>query len=90
MTRATPAIQVEEVEEQKLLNTQMRELVEKQNLAVQQQNEAIEKQNAAIQQANEIIKKLTEERDAVTKKLNETTALYNKLLAQAPKPAPAS
>ena len=37
--------------------------------------------NTAIQQANQTIQKLTAERDALAKRLNDTTAKYNKLAA---------
>ncbi|WP_156346352.1 hypothetical protein [Verrucomicrobium spinosum] len=41
----------------------------------------------AIKQGNDTIKKITEERDALSKKLNETVAKYNKLQAEGAKPA---
>ena len=61
-------------------NAQLREVVEKQNAAITQQNELLTRQNAVITQANETIRKLTAERDDLGKKLNEVTALYNKLV----------
>lgn len=85
----------ETLEEQKQLSQKQDGMVEKQNaLLLQQkdiltkQGEAIATQNTAIQQANDTIKKLAEERDKLVKKLNEVTALYNKL-SQTPKPGPA-
>lgn len=66
-------------------NAQMRESVEKQNLLLVQQNEAIQKQNQAIAKANEGITRLSTERDDLARRLNEVTALYNKL-ANPPKP----
>ena len=74
-----PTAQQEEIQQ---ANTQLRENFEKQNAAIKEQNETLTKANASIQQANESIKKLTGERDALTKRLNETTAKYNKLANQ--------
>ncbi|WP_050030220.1 hypothetical protein [Verrucomicrobium sp. BvORR034] len=88
------SVSKQEHEEQTILNTQLREMAEKQNAAIKQQNESIEKQNALIEQANvaikqgnETIKKITDERDSLSKKLNETVAKYNKLQAEGAKPA---
>jgi len=67
------------LDEQQQAAMQMKEMVEKQNLALKQQNDAITQMNASMQQANETIKRLGAERDEVTKKLNDVTALYNKL-----------
>jgi DNA repair exonuclease SbcCD ATPase subunit len=63
-------------------NTTLRESVLKQNAAITQQNELITKQNASIQQANDSLKKLVTERDDLAKRLNDLTALYNKLAKQ--------
>jgi DNA repair exonuclease SbcCD ATPase subunit len=60
-------------------NTTLRESVLKQNAAITQQNELITKQNTSIQQANDNLKKLITERDDIAKRLNDLTALYNKL-----------
>ena len=60
-------------------NATLRESAIKQNAAITQQNELITKQNASIQQANDNLKKLITERDDLAKRLNELTALYNKL-----------
>jgi len=61
-------------------NAHLRESVEKQNAAIKEQNEALAKQNAAIQEANENIRKLAAERDGLARRVNEVTALYNKLV----------
>jgi DNA repair exonuclease SbcCD ATPase subunit len=53
-------------------NARMREAMEKQSALLIQAN-------AAIQQANENIRTLATERDALAKRVNEITALYNKL-----------
>ena len=53
--------------------------ITQQNAAITQQNELITKQNASIQRANDNLKKLITERDDLAKRLNELTALYNKL-----------
>jgi DNA repair exonuclease SbcCD ATPase subunit len=69
-----------EVHEEALqANTMLRESVVKQNTAITQQNELITKQNASIQQANDNLKKLITERDDLAKRLNDLTAVYNKL-----------
>ena len=60
-------------------NVHLKEIVEKQNAAITQQNELLAKQNTAIHQGNDGLKKLAAERDELAKKLNEVTALYNKL-----------
>ncbi len=46
-----------------------------------QQQTALTQQNGLLEQANTTIQKLTAERDALVKRLNETTANYNKLLS---------
>ena len=85
----TTSISKQQHDEQTAQLTHLREMAEKQNAAIVQQNEAITKQNTVIEQANESIKKgnesikkLTEERDVVTKQLNETRAKYNKLVGE--------
>ena len=60
-------------------NAQMRGSVEKQNALILQQNEALTRANESIQRANDTIKSLTAERDSLAKRVNEVTALYNKL-----------
>lgn len=60
-------------------NGKMREGIEKQNAVILEQNEKINQANVTIQQANDNIKKLNAERDSLAKKVNEVTALYNKL-----------
>ena len=55
-------------------NLQLRETAAKQATA-------LTAANTAIQQANQTIQKLTAERDALAKRLNDTTAKYNKLAA---------
>ncbi len=65
-------------------NTQMRVSIETQNKVIKEQNEKLTAASASILQANETIKKLTTERDTTAKKLNEVTALVNKL--NEPKP----
>ncbi len=57
----------------------LRETVTKQNAAITQQNELIVKQNGTIQAANDSLKKATATRDQLATRLNEVTALYNKL-----------
>lgn len=61
---------------------QLRETVEKQNAAIREQNEAIIRQNAAVEQANETIRRLAAERDGLARRVNEVTALYNKLVQE--------
>ncbi len=61
-------------------NTKLRDTITKQNVAIAQQNELIAKQNTTIQTANDNLKKLATERDELAKRLNDVTALYNKLL----------
>jgi len=73
------------LDEQQQAAMQLKEVVEKQNLAIKEQNDAIAKQNASIQQANDTIKKVIDERDQLSKKLNEVTTLYNKLAQSLPK-----
>ncbi|MBL9142168.1 MAG: hypothetical protein JNM99_00680 [Verrucomicrobiaceae bacterium] len=63
-------------------NTKLRDAITKQNAAITQQNELIAKQNAAIQIANDNLKKLATERDDLAKRLNDVTAMYNKLVKQ--------
>lgn len=63
-------------------NTKLRAMITKQNAAITQQNELISKQNTTIQTANENLKKLAAERDDLAKRLNEVTALYNKLVKE--------
>lgn len=63
-------------------NSHLRENLVKQNTAITQQNELITKQNTSIQQANESLRKLATERDELAKRLNDLTALYNKLLTK--------
>ncbi len=65
-------------------NTLLRENVTKQNAAITQQNELITRQNTSIQQANESLKKLATERDDLAKRLNDVTAMYNKLVKETP------
>lgn len=65
-------------------NTLLRENVTKQNAAITQQNELITRQNTSIQQANESLKKLVIERDDLAKRINEVTAMYNKLVKETP------
>lgn len=60
-------------------NTQMRETLGKQNTAIQEQNDRLAEANTAILQANENLKKVAAERDALAKKVNDVTALYNAL-----------
>jgi methyl-accepting chemotaxis protein len=57
----------------------LRDTAEKQNVTIKDQNESITKQNAAVQQANQNIRKLTTERDDLARRVNDMTALYNKL-----------
>lgn len=66
-------------------NTTLKEAVTKQNVAITQQNETLAKQNAAIIKANDNIKAVVAERDALAKKLNEVTAMYNELVKQGKK-----
>jgi hypothetical protein len=75
----TQSVSKQEHHEALAANGQMRGVVEKQNAAIKEQNEAIAKQNAAVLQANEIIRKVSAERDDLAKRINEVTALYNKL-----------
>lgn len=63
-------------------NTLLRESVTKQNAAVTLQNELLTNQNASIQQANGSLKKLAAARDDLAKRLNEVTAMYNKLVKE--------
>lgn len=65
-------------------NTLLRENVTKQNAAITQQNELITRQNTSIQQANESLKKLVIDRDDLAKRLNDVTAMYNKLVKETP------
>ncbi len=65
-------------------NTLLRENVTKQNAAITQQNELITRQNTSIQQANESLKKLVIERDDLAMRINEVTAMYNKLVKETP------
>ena len=60
-------------------NKRMGEMIEKQNALITSQNESIAKANTGIEQANESIKKLTGERDALAKRINEVTERYNAL-----------
>lgn len=60
-------------------NTAMRDSIEKQNRVILEQNNSITKANTAIQQANENLKKVVVEREALAKRVNEVTALYNAL-----------
>ena len=60
-------------------NTTMREAIEKQNIAIKEQNDRLEKANTAILLANENLKKVIAEREALAKRINEVTALYNTL-----------
>ena len=46
-----------------------------------QQQTALMQQNGLLEQSNATIQKLTAEREALVKRLNETTANYNKLLS---------
>ncbi len=62
-----------------LANTQLRETLTRQNAAIAQQNERLLQQNAVIKQANESLEKRITERDDLARRLNEATALYNKL-----------
>ena len=71
-----PAAQQEELQQE---NAKLREGLEKQKAALATQNELLTQADASIQQANESIKKVTAERDALTNRLNEVTAKYNKL-----------
>jgi DNA repair exonuclease SbcCD ATPase subunit len=73
------SVSKEVYEEALQANTALRESVVKQNTAITQQNELITKQNASIEQANDNLKKLITERDDIAKRLNDLTALYNKL-----------
>lgn len=66
-------------------NTTLRDAASKQSMMITEQNELLAKQNTAMQQANESIKKLSAARDDLAKRLNEVTALYNKL-PKPPKP----
>lgn len=61
-------------------NSKLRLTITKQNMAITQQNELIAKQNSTIQTANDNLKKLAVERDDLAKRLNDVTALYNKLV----------
>jgi predicted nuclease with TOPRIM domain len=61
-------------------NATLKEVVEKQNAAIARQNDLLARQNTAMMQANDHIKKLTGERDDLGRRLNEVTALYNKLV----------
>jgi uncharacterized coiled-coil protein SlyX len=63
-------------------NQQLRDAVGKQNETIKEQNDTITKQNSAIQQASENIRKLTAERDGIANRVNEVTALYNKLVQE--------
>ena len=74
-----PATEQEELQQ---TSVRLREGFDKQTAVLNTQNEALTKANTAIQQANATIQKLTGERDALTKRLNETTAKYNKLAKQ--------
>jgi len=65
-------------------NTLLRENVTKQNAAITLQNELLTKQNASIEQANESLRKLAAARDGLAKRLNEVTAMYNKLVKETP------
>ena len=65
-------------------NMTLRDAANKQGTMITEQNELLAKQNTAMQQANESIKKLSTARDDLAKRLNEVTALYNKL-AKPPK-----
>lgn len=67
-------------EETTRANAQLRESVGKQNAAIHEQNEALAKQNAAVAQANANVRKLAAERDDLARRINEVTALYNKLV----------
>ena len=71
-----PATEQEELQQ---TSVRLREGFDKQTAVLDTQNGALIKSNTAIQQANATIQKLTGERDALTKRLNETTAKYNKL-----------
>lgn len=81
----TNSVSRQEHEDVLQANLKMRESIETQNKLIKEQNEKLTTANASILQANETIKKITAERDATAKKLNEVTALYNKL-ATDPKP----
>jgi len=63
-------------------NQQLRDAVGKQNATIKEQNEAITNQNNAVRQANDNVKKLASERDDLAKRINEVTALYNKLVQE--------
>ena len=60
-------------------NAQMRETLGKTSAVITEQNDRLAKANTAILQANENLKKVAAERDALAKKVNEVTVLYNAL-----------
>ena len=71
-----PASEQQEIQQS---HDRLREGYEQQTGVLNAQNGALTKANDAMQQANATIQKLTGEREALTKRLNETVAKYNKL-----------
>ena len=60
---------------------QLKTTVQEATNRLTQQQTALTQQNLLLEQANATIQKLTAERDALVKRLNEPTASYNKLLS---------
>lgn len=71
-----PIVQQEEMQQ---ANLQLREGIAKQQAVLTEHHQSVTKANTAMQQANGTIRQLAAERDALTKRLNEVTARYNKL-----------